>query len=81
VRTTSDKLLDFHARRAHALTQVIAGRGGGSDNMRLYLQAIAMHALRVADPILPVNRIAALDHMDDFAVIRNRDRTRLIQSM
>jgi hypothetical protein len=75
------KLLDLHARRADTLTQVVACRCGSGNNMRFHLEAIAMHPFRIANTILSIDGEAALDHMNDLAIVRNGDSTRLIQSM
>src|SRR5574339_175 len=65
------ELLDLHTRRAHTLAQVIYRRGRSCDDVRFHFEPIAMHTLRIANPILSVHTKAALDHMDDFAIMRD----------
>ncbi len=68
------ELGNLHAGRAHALAQVLHAGGGGGDDMGLHLQAVAVHADRHADAFLPVHVKAALDDVDDLAVVRDGDR-------
>jgi hypothetical protein len=48
--------------------------------MRFHFKAISMHPYWVADAVLAVHIEAALDDMDDLAVVRYRDRTRLLKT-
>ena len=40
-----------------------------------------MHTLRVTYPVLSIHSKTALDHMDDFAIVRDCHRTRLLEGM
>src|SRR5690348_1589232 len=50
------------------------------DNVRLHLKAKTGHADRVFDPLLAINNIATRDHMDHFAVCRDGDGARNLDS-
>ena len=65
------KLRDFHAGSRHALAQVFHAGSRGGDDVRLDFQAIAVHADRHVNAILPIHVEAALDDMDDLAVMRD----------
>src|ERR1043165_1638019 len=49
--------------------------------MRFYFQAISMHSYRITNAVLSLDGKATLDDMNDFAIMWNRNRTRLIQGM
>ncbi len=49
--------------------------------MRFHFKTVAVHAQRVADAILPVHGEAALDDVDDLAVVRDGDGAGLVEGM
>ena len=71
--------LNFHVRGCHALAQVINRGGGGRDDVRFHFQPGAVHAERSTDALLPIHAEAALDDVHDLTVMRNCDRTGLIE--
>ena len=64
---------DFDAGSLHALAQVFDRGGGGGDDVGFHFQAVAVHADGRADAILPIHDEAALDDVDDFAVVGDGD--------
>src|SRR6185503_19983178 len=73
------ELLNVHASRAPALTQVVAAGGRGGDDMCLHFKTIPMHTIRIANAVLAVYGEPALDDMDDLTVMRNGNGTRLFE--
>ena len=63
----------------HALAQVLDRGSRGGDDMRFDFQAVAVHADRHADAVLPVDGETALDDVDDLAVMRDGHRLGGIQ--
>src|SRR5262245_45681260 len=75
------KLLDLNTCRAYTLTQVINCHSRSSNDMCFHFAPIRMHSFWIADTILTIHTNTALDHMDDFAIMWDRYRTRLIEGM
>ena len=74
-----DQVIDLYAGGAHALDKVAhRGRGAG-DNVRLDLQADALHADGVLDAFLAIDHISARDGVDNLLVVRDGNGPRRIE--
>ncbi len=65
------ELDDFNPGSANGLPQIFDGSGGRRDDVRFHFQAVAVHANRLVDAILPVKRKAALNDVDDLTTAGN----------
>ena len=66
-----DELVDLDARALDALREVLDAGLGGRDDVRLDLEPHGAHADRVTHALLPIHDVAARDHVEDLARIRD----------
>src|SRR5207253_8036490 len=69
-------VLDVEARAVHALDDVLERGLCAGDDVSLDLEALPGHAHRVAHALLPIDRVAARDDVDDLAVGRDAHSAR-----
>ncbi len=70
---------NLHAATFHAIAQVLHRGSGSSDDVRFDFQAVPGEADGRVNAVLTVHGEAALDDVDDFAVVRHGDRLRGVQ--